>query len=292
MANAGANAAVPALPYSYTKLTRGVRPRTFSVGGYEAVAIKNDGSVELRSFKYDNPLMPTLAARRSFPELQNAVSVGSQSTFDVIRIGTISTAKMDDGTWLGWQYNSSPVPVGFDSNLAVMDMAHVDAPPNDKIVQIAGGRQALWRLYDDGTVLMSSANGLVPNPGTTTFQKAHKFTGVVKVYATAGPNGSTRALMLRSDGTVWENGNYFSQGWVTIPGTDAERAQTRLADPAWSAVQVKGLEHVVDLAIYWPSTAPGKGLALLENGSVLELHLPASIGSSPNGIDVRPVQTP
>lgn len=281
--------AAPSLPYSNTKLTRGVRPRTFSVGASDVIAIKNDGNVELRSFKA-NSLTPT--TQRSFSELQNAVSIGAQSTFDAIRIGTISTARMSDGSWLGWQYNSSPVKVAFDSNLAVMDMTHVDAPATDRIVQIAGGLQALWRLYDDGTVLMSSARGLVPNPGTTTYQKAHKFTGVVKVFATAGSNGSTRALMLRSDGTVWENGKTFVQGWVTVPGTEAERAQTRLADPAWSAVQVKGLEHVVDLAIYWPSTSPGKGLALLENGSLLELQLPPSVGSSPNGIDIRPVQTP
>ena len=286
-APAGPQPAAPEAPARVATVTSGKplpalapvsRPMqsTFSIGAYEAVALKMDGSVEVRSFNFPNEMNPyaaTVGAGRTMPSLHDIFGVRAQATYDTIRIGSISAARDKSGNWIGWRAGAQPIPIAFDKHISTLGMNNVGPPLSQGIVNFAGGRSSLWHLCDDGSVLMASARGVLPGTFAANWQQEHKFTGVTKIVATPGPSGSFRALFLKSDGTVWANGTNFYQGWLQIEGNATEKKMSPMADPKLSPVRLQALSHVRDIAAYWPSTAQGKGAALLEDGSVVTFKI-------------------
>ncbi len=277
----------PVLAVPSGKSLPGLKPismalqKTFSIGAYEAVALKSDGGVEVRSFDLLSPFNPYAAkigAGRMMPGMTDIAGVRAQSTHDVITIGNVSVVRDGSGKWMGWRPAGPPVPILFANQLRALGMTGLDPPAPEHLVNFAGGRAAVWSLFDDGTVLMSSSRGVLPGTFAENWQKAHKFSGVKKVLASPGPSGSYRAMFLKADGTVWANGVNFYQGWLQAEGNDEEKRMSPMADPRLSPVKVETLSHVRDIAIYWPSTTQGKGVALLDDGSVYWFKIALDIG--------------
>lgn len=234
----------------------------------------------VRSFAFPSaydPFHATVGAGRVIPGLHSIVGVKAQATYDTIRIGTVSAARDNEGNWMGWRPNAQAAPIAFENHLVTLGLTNLDAPTSKNIVNFSGGRTSLWHLLADGSVLMASERGVLPGSFEVSWEKDHKFTGVNKVVATPGPNGSFRAMFLKDDGTVWANGHTFYQGWLLVEGTAAEKKLSPTADARFAPVRLQALSHVRDIAAYWPSESLGKGVALLDDGSVMWFKLDASL---------------
>jgi hypothetical protein len=146
-----------------------------------------------------------------------------------------------DGSWWGIQPGSA---------------RRLPTNPNYPIVDLVGGYKPLtWALYSNGSAALVGGGLQDKKPGS-------KLDHIVKLCAQQGSRGSERLAMLRADGTVWIDGNHPElMGWV-------------MADGELGSTQLKGLDHIKDLAVYSPYGVTDTGVALREDGSVLYWGMP------------------
>jgi hypothetical protein len=272
---------------------------TFSVSDYEIAAIKSDGSVEVIDLEIMPRVQRPLDAPRKVAGIEGAAWLKSNAVMKASGLGTLSLVKKADGRWMGWSPRGPAVDVDFRTHFMSVRLAEAQQPPDSRLVDVASGSNSLlWLLYDDGTVFMTASNGIYPNAATLDWQRHHRFGGVKKLAAVPWAGGSQHGVWLRGDGTVWANGVQFALGWVIEPGPSKLPDVSSRANPDWSAMQMPGVQSVVDLAVNWTFSGKGKGAAVLADGSVLALTFerravsPGVISSAGISADARRLSLP